>query len=260
MSLLFFKLPQNRGYEWSNIVGVTAEDMRGKKLTKGKELSSDDYYDPECAEESYVVANAEDFGWLRRVVRGSGGNTHTNTTTNNTTTNTVNTNPNPIPVLRESEKFHIIVSFVTFCWLSDPMGTLCHLYNEVLAPGGFMIVGGINLLLWMKKYDAKGQPIESSGEEALDTVTPEVGNLPVSGSLPVSPPVSPPYTSPLGSPYSRRSPSPPGSPSPPQSPWGRLEEDGVDSPCRRQKAWRKKILKDLAEMDRDKVYLFAWAE
>ena len=40
-------------------------------------------------------------------------------------------------------KFDLIVSFVTFIWLTDPIGTFEMVYNEFLNPGGLFVIGDL---------------------------------------------------------------------------------------------------------------------
>lgn len=101
-------LHHEKGIPWSNLLGITAEDMRGKKVLHDAET-----FDPRCPDESYLVANIEDL---------------------------------PASVTSGS-KFDLIISWVTFIWLTDSIGTMCRMYKELLSPGGTMVIGGIQLVV-----------------------------------------------------------------------------------------------------------------
>jgi SAM-dependent methyltransferase len=45
--------------------------------------------------------------------------------------------------LEKGRKFDLIVSFVTFIWLTDPIGTFEMVYNEFLNPGGLFLIGDL---------------------------------------------------------------------------------------------------------------------
>ena len=45
----------------------------------------------------------------------------------------------------KGKKFDVIISWVTFCWLTDPIGSLEMIYNEFLAPGGIMLINAVRL-------------------------------------------------------------------------------------------------------------------
>lgn len=45
----------------------------------------------------------------------------------------------------------LIVSWVTFCWLADPVGTLAALYNSWLELGGCMLISSLPFLLDSKQ-------------------------------------------------------------------------------------------------------------
>ncbi|CAJ1333825.1 unnamed protein product, partial [Effrenium voratum] len=103
-----------RGYPWSNLLGITAEDMRNK------DVSAEAPFDPGCPDSSYWVRNVEELVQSRE------------------------------SKLVEAERFDLIVSWVTFCWLADPIATLVGLYNSWLKQGGCMLVG--SLPFWVSAW------------------------------------------------------------------------------------------------------------
>merc|ERR1711924_256911 len=48
------------------------------------------------------------------------------------------------PVLR-GRKFDVVVSWITWCWLTDPIGDLEMVHNQFLAPGGVLMIGSMQL-------------------------------------------------------------------------------------------------------------------
>ncbi|CAE7702343.1 unnamed protein product [Symbiodinium sp. CCMP2456] len=108
-----FALHSHFGLSWENIVGVTAEDSRGVEVLTGTEpfdLRSAAGADSEA---SYVVWNIDDLV--------------------------------SCPCLR-GRTFDLIVSWVTWIWLADPVGTLEMIYENFLRSGGVMMLGGVQLL------------------------------------------------------------------------------------------------------------------
>ncbi|CAD7963436.1 unnamed protein product [Amoebophrya sp. A120] len=76
--------------------------------------SGGEIFDPKCPESSYFVGNIED--------------------------------QNLPAKLGKNRRFDVIVSFVTFCWLTDPLRAVVLCCNELLKPNGIFLAGGIQLL------------------------------------------------------------------------------------------------------------------
>lgn len=108
---LLLSLHERFGIPWANLVGVSAEDMRGQKELEGLKEPLDLREWPE-ASGSYIVWNIEDL--------------------------------DRCPDLR-GRTFDLIVSWVTFCWLTDPIGDLELVHDVFLAPGGLLVCGGLQL-------------------------------------------------------------------------------------------------------------------
>ncbi|CAK9046066.1 unnamed protein product [Durusdinium trenchii] len=128
----------SRGYPWCNLLGISAEDMRNQKL-----LEDELPFDPGCPVSSYWVGNVE------QLVRSEEG----------------------LQML-QGGKFDLIVSWVTFCWLADPVGTLAALYNSWLELGGCMLISSLPFLLDSKqeipeKDDAGVEYVPSEQQEQL---------------------------------------------------------------------------------------------
>ena len=112
---LLLALHKECGIPWENLVGVTAEDMRGVKTRPDKE-PFDLRKCPaagEVAAASYIVWNAESL--------------------------------DECPAL-QGRKFDLVVSWMTFCWLSDPLGTLELVHDSFLVPNGLLVAGQVQML------------------------------------------------------------------------------------------------------------------
>ena len=111
---LLWELHRRFGLPWSDLVGVTAEDMRGVKTRPDKEpFDLREAAGGAASDASYIVWNAERL--------------------------------DECPALR-GRSFDLIVSWMTFCWLADPLGTLELTFDEFLAPHGLLVAGGIQML------------------------------------------------------------------------------------------------------------------
>lgn len=108
-----FALHAHFGLSWENIVGVTAEDSRGVEVLAGTEPFDLRNAAGADSEASYVVWNIDDLV--------------------------------SCPCLR-GRTFDLIVSWVTWIWLADPVGTLEMIYENFLRSGGVMMLGGVQLL------------------------------------------------------------------------------------------------------------------
>ncbi|CAE6965675.1 unnamed protein product [Symbiodinium natans] len=108
-----FALHSHFGLSWENIVGVTAEDSRGLEVLAGTEpfdLRSAGGADSDA---SYIIWNIDDL--------------------------------TSCPAL-QGRTFDLIISWVTWIWLADPVGTLEMIYEHFLNSGGVMMLGGMQLL------------------------------------------------------------------------------------------------------------------
>eukprot|EP00439_Symbiodinium_sp_Y106_P070340 s1130_g12.t1 len=101
------------GLSWENIVGVTAEDSRGVEVLTGTEPFDLRSAGGAESEASYIVWNIDDLV--------------------------------SCPCL-QGRTFDLIVSWVTWIWLADPIGTLEMIYEHFLRSGGVMMLGGVQLL------------------------------------------------------------------------------------------------------------------
>ena len=45
----------------------------------------------------------------------------------------------------KGRQFDVICSWVTFCWLSDPIGSMEMIYNKFLKPGGTMVLANMSM-------------------------------------------------------------------------------------------------------------------
>eukprot|EP00929_Paragymnodinium_shiwhaense_P040141 TRINITY_DN20982_c0_g1_i4.p1 TRINITY_DN20982_c0_g1~~TRINITY_DN20982_c0_g1_i4.p1 ORF type:complete len:374 (+),score=78.81 TRINITY_DN20982_c0_g1_i4:53-1174(+) len=101
------------GLPWSQIAGVTAEDMRQVEVLDGR-VPFD--YKGKCgseAENSYIVYNIDDLDNCDAL---------------------------------KGKCFDVIVSWITWCWVGDPLGDLEMIYERFLAPGGIMLIGSMEFL------------------------------------------------------------------------------------------------------------------
>lgn len=121
---LLVQIRKEFSMSWDNLVGVTAEDMRYMPEVRAmKEAAptashldvpkTTDEFPPDT---SYIVTNIDDFSI-------AGG----------------------MPKALQGRKFDLIVSAVTFLWLVDPMAAFETVYNHLLAPGGLMVIGSLQL-------------------------------------------------------------------------------------------------------------------
>eukprot|EP00392_Amoebophrya_sp_AT5.2_P014306 g14454.t1 len=120
---------------WQNICGVSAEDMRGQRNLDSQQDESGDFFDLHCPPSSYFVGNIDDARFPEKLLAhrsggagaGAGG-------------------PRGGPRREDHGRFDLIVSFVTFCWLTDPIGSLLRVFSRLVKPGGLLLVGGVQLL------------------------------------------------------------------------------------------------------------------
>ena len=89
-------------------MGVTAEDMQGVCTLEGVPV----FALPVEGKAAHLLANIE----------------------------TLHTEPK-----MQGRQFDVICSWVTFCWLSDPIGSMEMVYNRFLKPGGIMVLANMSM-------------------------------------------------------------------------------------------------------------------
>ena len=124
---LLWTLHQQHGVKWENMIGVTAEDMRGVQSLKGVEPF----------DLRQVAAEAD------AAQQGSGGTCATGAEAAYIVWNAEQLDECPA---MQGRQFDLIVSWMTFCWLSDPLGSLELLFDRFLAPKGLLVAGAIQML------------------------------------------------------------------------------------------------------------------
>lgn len=117
-----WQLNQEYQLPWSQLVGVTAEDMRGVEVLDGVPPFDLRARSGGEADNSYILWNIEELP--------------------------------SCPALK-GRRFDVIVSWITWCWLTDGMGALEMIHDRFLAPGGVLLLGSMQLL-------TGGDPTEDS--------------------------------------------------------------------------------------------------